>query len=132
MAGLVEASIMRTIFLLMTAAGLLAGCSSTVPPPTQPMADVQAADRSARELGAAAVPKAMLHLQYAEEQKTQAAAFIKSGDNERAAQLLARAKADAELAVALAHEAKAKADVEETVQKTQKLTPTTTNAGDAK
>jgi hypothetical protein len=92
------------------------------------MADVQAADRSAKELGAASVPKATLHLQYAEEQRSQAANLMKDGENERAAALLVRAKADAELAVALAHENKAKAEVQEVMQKTQKAS-SSSNAG---
>lgn len=120
---------MRTIIgCLIAATGLVAGCGSSYPPPTQPMADVQAADRSAKELGAGNVPKATLHLQYAEEQRSQAAKLMSDGENERAAALLVRAKADAELAVALAHENKAKTEVQEVMQKTQK---TTTNPGGA-
>lgn len=123
---------MRTfIGCLIAATGLVAGCGSSYPPPTQPMADVQAADRSAKELGAGNVPKATLHLQYAEEQRSQAAKLMSDGENERAAALLVRAKADAELAVALAHENKAKAEVQEVMQKTQKTTTTTTNPGGA-
>lgn len=118
----------RIIGCVIAATGFVAGCGASYPAPTQPMADVQAADRSAKELGAASVPQATLHLKYAEEERTQAAVFMKNGDNERAAALLVRAKADAELAVALAHESKAKADVQETVEKTQKTT-NTTNAG---
>jgi hypothetical protein len=77
------------------------------------MADVQAADRSAKELGAASLPQARLHLQLADQQRDQAAKLMNDGDNERAAALLMRAKADAELAVALAHEQRAKVAVEE-------------------
>lgn len=118
---------MRTILgcLMVTAAGIVAGCGSSVPPPTQPLADVQAANRSAEELGAAKVPQAALHLQYAEEQRTHAAKLMKDGDNEQATALLVRAKADAELAVALAKENAAKTDLQETVAKTQKAAPTT-------
>jgi len=123
---------MRTfIGCFIAATGLLAGCGSSYPTPTQPMADAQAADRSAKELGAASIPKAQLHLQLAEEQRKQALALMKDGDNERAAALLVRAKSDAELAVAMAHENKAKAEVAATQQKAQKAVPTTTptNAG---
>lgn len=89
------------------------GCGASYPPPTQALADVQAADRSAKELGASSLPQADLHLHYAEEQTSQAGKLMEDGDNERAAALLTRAKADAELAVALAHEQRAKAAVEE-------------------
>lgn len=113
----------RIITGAIAASGLIWGCGASYPPPTQPMADVQAADRSARELGAAEVPQASLHLQYAEEQRNKASALMKDGENERAAALLMRAKADAELAVALAHERRAKAEVQEAKQKVQANTP---------
>ena len=113
---------------IIGAAALVAGCGSSYPPPTQPMADVQAADRSARELGAASVPQATLHLQYAEEQRNKASMLMKDGENEQAAALLVRAKADAELAVALAHEQRAKVEVQEAKQKAQAMPSTNPGA----
>jgi hypothetical protein len=77
------------------------GCAGSYPPPTQQMADVQAANRSATELGAQNNPKAQLHLKLAEEQMNQAKAAMEKDDNKSADGLLMRAKADAELAVAL-------------------------------
>jgi hypothetical protein len=77
------------------------GCAATFPPPAQHLADAQAAERSASELGAANQPKAQLHLQLAHEQILAANAAIRDGDNERADRLLARARSDAELAIAL-------------------------------
>lgn len=87
------------------------GCASA-PPPVQQMADAQAANRSANELGAQQNPKAQLHLKLAEEQVSSARAAMKDDDNERAKALLLRAKADAELAIALtrAEKAQQKAD----------------------
>ena len=118
---------MRSIISsLVVAASFAAACGSSYPAPTQPLADVQAADRSAKELGASNVPKATLHLKYAEDQTEQATRLMKDGDNERAAALLVRAKADAELAVALAHEQRAKTEVQETLRDTTK---TTSNPG---
>lgn len=97
---------------LMTAA-----CGSSYPAPTQPLADAQAADRSAQELGANQVPAAALHLKLAQEQTETARKLMADGENKRAADMLARAKADAELAVSLAKEQKAKGGVVEATDK---------------
>lgn len=109
----------RIVTSLIVGSVCLWACGASYPVPTQPLAEVQAADRSAKELGAESVPKAQLHLQYAEEQTNQAGKLIRDGDNERAAAVLVRAKADAELAVALAHEHRAKAEVQEARQAAQ-------------
>lgn len=68
------------------------------------MADVQSANRGAVELGAQNNPKAQLHLKLAEEQMKQAKKAMDDGDNKIAEMLLIRAKADAELAIALTRE----------------------------
>jgi hypothetical protein len=68
--------------------------------------------RAAREVGAARVPDAQLHVKLAEEQVQRADKLMKDGDNEEAKRALDRAKADADLAVALAHHAKAQQDLE--------------------
>jgi hypothetical protein len=109
----------RIVYSAIVVSALTWGCGASYPPPTQSLADVQAADRSAKELGARSLPQAELHLHYAEEQTSQAGKLMENGDNERAAALLTRAKADAELAVALAHEQRAKTDVEEARAKTK-------------
>lgn len=88
---------------LIAAAGLALGCGASHPPPTQQMADVQSATRAAEELGATGEPQAQLHLKLAEEQMGKAKKAMKDEDNERAESILGRAKADAELAVALMH-----------------------------
>lgn len=105
---------------IFASAGLLtlacAACAS-YPPPTQPLADTQAAGRSAQELGALEDPQARLHLKLAEEQVEKAKQLMDDGDNERAEQMLMRAKADAELAISLAREQKAKVEVKKTLEK---------------
>jgi hypothetical protein len=68
------------------------------------MADAESAHRSALELGAAAQPAAELHVKLAEEEMAEAKAKIKDGDNREADSMLIRAKADSELALALAKE----------------------------
>jgi hypothetical protein len=93
---------------LITAILFALGCGASYPPPTQQMADVQAADRSAIELGAQKNPRAQLHLKLAEEQLALAKTAMEDDDNKGAGSLLARAKADAELAIALTREDSAK------------------------
>jgi hypothetical protein len=94
------------IHLIATGATLLLalGCAGSHAAPTQQMADVQSANRSANELGAQHNPKAQLYLKLSEEQLKQAKAAMDDGDNENADRLLTRAKVDAELAVALTRE----------------------------
>jgi hypothetical protein len=82
---------------------LAIGCAG-YPPPTQRMADVQSASRSANELGAQKHPNARLHAKLAEDQMKQAKVAMDNDDNEVADRLLVRAKADAELAIALTRE----------------------------
>jgi hypothetical protein len=77
------------------------------------LADAQAASRGAQELGAQRHPQAHLHLRLAEEQINDAKAAMADDENERAATLLNRARADAELAVALAREESARRQVEQ-------------------
>jgi hypothetical protein len=72
------------------------------------MANLQSATRSAEELGARDEPRAQLYLKLAEEQLALARMAMKNDDNEGATRLIARAKSDAELAVALMREHEAK------------------------
>jgi len=99
---------MKTLIYFAGSTLLLAlGCAGNYPPPTQQMADVQSANRSATELGAQSNPQAQLHLKLAEEQLNQAKIAMAQDDNQNAERLLVRAKADAELAVALTRDASA-------------------------
>ena len=119
--------------IAITLAGLVlvttTACGSSYPAPTQSLADVQAADRSAQELGANADPAAKLELTLAQEQASNATKLMKDGENKRAETLLMRAKADAELAVSLAREQKARTELAEA---TEKATIQTANQGAAK
>jgi len=94
---------MSKLFLSMIAP-LAWGCSQSWPEPKQPMAEAEAASRSAREVGADDQPEAKLKVTLADEEIAKAKASVAKGDNERATYLLLRARADAELALALAHE----------------------------
>ncbi|HEY6723255.1 MAG TPA: DUF4398 domain-containing protein [Polyangiaceae bacterium] len=106
-----------TLSVLITATPLLwNGCAGSIPPPTQRMADAQAAERSAKELGANRVPAAQLSLKLAQDQIAEAKKAMADDENKRADSLLIRAKADAELALAQTREHSAKVGVEEAVE----------------
>jgi Domain of unknown function (DUF4398) len=100
---------------------------SDVPPPTQRMANAQAAERSAREVGADSHPASQLALRLSQEQIAKAEKAMKDGENKRADGLLIRANADAELAIALARETGAGADVQRAVD--DSAAQKATNAG---
>lgn len=96
---------MQKRFILLLAATPFAwACGASIPAPTQPMADAESASRSAREVGADSQPAAKLQVKLADEQIAEAKKLIADGDNERASYVLLRARADAELALALARE----------------------------
>jgi hypothetical protein len=90
------------------------------------MADAQSAHRSAQELGADKLPDALLHLRLAEEQIAKANTILKDEDYRRADFVLIRAKADAELALAMAHAQKSKMEAQQAIEKAN--TQSTTNA----
>ena len=104
---------------------LAVGCGASFPPPTQRLADAEAAQRSASELGASTKTAAQLNLKLADEQITAARAAMKQGENKRADALLIRAKADAELSLALVREHDAKVE-------SQKATETAATADSAR
>lgn len=85
----------------------LSACASTAPP-TGRVNSSEDAVRAARELGAQQEPTATLHLEAAEEQLAHAKRLMGEGENEKAAWMLARAEADANLSIALTREAKNK------------------------
>lgn len=80
----------------------LAGCATVQIPPDR-LENSEASIRGAEEMGAQGVPAAKLHVQLARDQTAQAKKLAEEGD-ERALLVLARAEADAELALGLARE----------------------------
>jgi len=87
-------------------------CGASFPAPTQRMADAMSAERSAEEVGANSNPQAQLHIKLAQEQIAKAKGQMADGDNERAEYTLVRAKADAELALAIARAMNAKVELQ--------------------
>lgn len=102
----------------LTSLAALAALASTAcggpPPPTRAQTDAVASVRAAETVGAEQSPTAALHLQLAREQLEVAEALIDEGKMEDASRVLIRAKADADLAIALANESRAREDAEET------------------
>jgi phage-related protein len=105
---------------LASSALLVVACGGAAIPQEQ-LTSSKAAISVAQAEGAEHEPKAQLHLKLAQEQVTKAETLIADGDNEEAAQLIERAQADADLAVALAKEAKAKKEAQETLEQLQRL-----------
>lgn len=122
---------MRNILTTIAVACSAVACGASMPPPTDRLAQSEAAIRSARELGAQQDPQAQLHLKLADDQVAQARMLMKDGENKRADMVLQRATSDAELALTLTKERNAKAEADQASQKLNSVkagkTPTTTN-----
>ncbi len=105
----------RTLCVLAIggAVGAMAGCGGA-PPPTHAQTDAVAAVRSAEALGAQSTPAAAYQLELAHGELTQADSMIQNGHMEEATRLLERAKADANLAMALRREDEARAAAQTT------------------
>ncbi len=106
------------IAILATAPVAWAGCAS-FPAPTQRMADAESAQRSAREVGAETQPVAKLEVKLADEEIARAKSLVANGENRRADFVLQRARADAELALALTREQTALAEVQRATEQSR-------------
>lgn len=91
--------------------GWCAGCGGAQPP-MRAQSDAVAAVRSAEALDAAETPASAYQLELARGEMQQADALIRQGRMEAARDVLERAKADAELAMALRREAQAREEAE--------------------
>lgn len=89
----------------------LVACGSSFPPPVEARAAAEGDVGVAVGLNAKSDNEAATYLKLAEDQIADAKKLMDAGDNERAAVLLKRAKADAELSIQLAKEAALKAQM---------------------
>lgn len=105
---------MKHLLSALVAAAALTGCA-TVRLPTDRMEKSNATIRAAEELGAEQIPDAKLHLKFAKEEIDEARRMANEG-KERAHLLLARSQSDADLALALAHEARYRRDAMRAVE----------------
>jgi hypothetical protein len=101
--------------------GLAAACGSAAVPVSGSLTQTQSAIRAAEEVGARNVPKAALHLKMANDQLQTAKALLADGEEEEASVLLARAEADAELALTMAKENNLRAQASEAMKKVEAL-----------
>ena len=102
----------------VVATALAAGCASA--PPLRTEASTSGI-RAAEEVGAAKVPQASLHLQLAKEELELAKGLAAKGEKEKAASMLLRAEADAELAVVLSHGDAEKSEAMAAVERVRQL-----------
>jgi len=93
----------KTLSLMLIGSLAAIGCGGSSIPVAK-VADSQATIRAAEEAGAQKNPQASLHLKLARDQLRKAQILINDDENERAGLFLNQAQADAELALALAHE----------------------------
>ncbi len=108
----------QRIFVVAVLMLASAACASS-PPPNGTMANALASMRGAEEIGAAEVPQASLQLQLAAEQVNQAKRLMADGKNSRAHNMALRAIQDAELAIALTREVKARRAAEAAQQRVE-------------
>lgn len=99
--------------------GLVAGCTSVVPPPNDQWSAAQVEVGRAQAGGAPAVPDAKLHLQLAEEDLQKGKTLIGT-DNKRAGTLILLATAEAQLASTLAQASHAGDDAQQAQDSLQK------------
>ncbi len=99
--------------------GLVAGCTSVVPPPNDQWSAAQVEVGRAQAGGAPAVPEAKLHLQLAEEDLQKGKALI-GNDNKRAATMIVLASTEAQLASTLAQAAHSGNDAQQAEDSLQK------------
>jgi hypothetical protein len=94
-----------------------AACGGSYSAPVQRSADAQAATRAAQEVAAGTnnPPAAQLHLRLAQEGIARARGLMANGENRKADFALVRAKADAELALALARQESAQLAAQQAV-----------------
>ena len=102
----------------VVATAIAAGCTTSAPMRTEASTS---GIRAAEEVGAAKIPQASLYLQLAKEELELAKGLAAKGEEEKAASMLLRAEADAELAIALSHEDAEKSEARAAVERVRQL-----------
>ena len=104
--------------LMVVGLALFLGCASA--PPLRTEASTSGIS-AAEEAGAAKVPQASLHLQMAKEELELAKGLSAKGEKKKAASMLLRAEADAELAVALSRGDAEKSEARAAIERVHQL-----------
>jgi Domain of unknown function (DUF4398) len=112
---------MKRLGVTLFATALGAACATVGPAPTDRLAASQASFRGAQEAGADGNPQARLHLKLASDEILQAQQLMAEKKNDEAGWALDCAKADAELAVGLAREDKARGEAAQALEQIKVL-----------
>lgn len=111
---------MRALLLGAAAVAGLAGCA-TSRAPLMRMADARGEIRAAEQLNADSISTASSYLALARQEEDQGRQLLNAGQETRASYLLERARTDAELALALATEAPARAEAQRAIDQVKQL-----------
>jgi hypothetical protein len=98
----------------------IAACGSA-PSPARSQAEALAVIRSAEAVGAQKTPQGAYHLELARQNFERAQIFIAAGDMEEARGTLARAKADAELAISISEQEEIREQAEQSRERLEAL-----------
>ena len=109
-----------TIGVAMLGVAFAAGCGGAQLP-AKDVSEVNAEIKAAEVVGATDNAQAALHLKLAQDQLQEAQRLSEEGDEEEARLTLERARADAELATALAQEAEAAEEAQQALNKVNEL-----------
>lgn len=112
---------MKRMIAALFSAALGSACAAGFPVPNDRLAASEASYRGAQEAGADGEPQAKLALKLAQDEIEQARQLMAQQKNAEAARLLDRARADAELSVGLAREAKAEWEARQAVEQIKVL-----------
>ena len=112
---------MNRFIAALFAAALGSACAAVAPVPTDKLAASEASYRGAQEAGADSAPQSKLALKLAQDGIERARQLIAQQRNVEAAHALDRARADAELAVGLAREAKAEQEAQQALDQIKAL-----------
>lgn len=107
--------------LFLSAAALSLSACAGAPAPKKQHMHTQSTLHAAQEMGANKDPDAKLHLQLAKEQLNEARKLMEKDENTKAKRVLARAEADADLAIALTREEQAEDEAQDAKEEIQKL-----------
>lgn len=113
---------MKTISTcVLTFAALSLGACGGAAVPEPEMVTAKSSVSAAEAVGAEEQPQAALHLKLAKDGIGEAERLIDEGENERAKRALERARADADVALALAKEAETRKAAQEAIDKVESM-----------
>ena len=100
---------------------MMVACGASGPRPTTQLTEATAAVRAADEVGAPNEPKAALYLKMAKDGINNAEILMENDENTKAARVLERASADAELALVLTRTATKRTEADTAIRRVKTL-----------